>query len=819
MNVVLTCFVCQAQLHTDRPSRLLRHARQVHANIEVNFTCHEPGCWNKGLGTVPACMAVEHYCGHLSTRDSMRGDDDDDDDDMDQAGKEARLQAEEENNPVGDLLDDWLVDEQAQKTDSKHNFSLPPVKLTKDQEIKFDFLTFAVKHALTQQAHTDLFNTKLFKGLIEGFPTPTALKRQAWDYLDSVGLAVADLSGGRFKEPVPFFSFLQSLRAWMLHPLLSGVIVDVSDRCTLPHAHSLYFDSQPPVHDPVPESFTFSTMADGNEWLEPFRRTSQLWYPAFLAALANQERVVFIHGLLFGDGLPLWKLRQQSFEVVTTTLGEFDEGLRSSFNSPAIQVNAMASKEMQKTFFKGYDGLLAIFKADFDALSKGVRFWCEALQQTVTVFGVFHGFEGDLPARCQAGGFKKPSGNTHSDCNCCEGTKGKAKELVESGNLPPLRDPESLLPLVERIMASKGAVREALMYQHGITRKSALWAFPGAQLSKQLLGELMHCEAEGELPKHFSHLINKFSVADPLFFTKLDARTRTYFGRYGVAFPSIATKEKWFWHTNAADRFRFSLHSIFLLTPFVKESLTVDFALWKVHVRFVQLLAQHTITKKDVDIVEALPFAIQRGLLNLYGSDVLTPNSHWTFHAHFFIRMFSVMRLYWTFPQESLLHKMKNITKKMTNHKATSYSCLRLFVLDRQLNLLFKPLEHIPKRNDLLQGRQVAIGSLSPALSSHGLTVTPHHQMLTGCKLLKDYQLYGVDTVARTPTGLKLIEDLIVVDQRLFCLVRNLIPAGKRHHLQVFEKSTDVFLEPESFLHRCWGAWEEGLFVLNFEEK
>ena len=223
----------------------------------------------------------------------------------------------------------------------------------------------------------------------------------------------------------------------------------------------------------------------------------------------------------------------------------------------------------------------------------------------------------------------------------------------------------------------------------------------------------MHCEAEGELPKYFTHLITKFTAADPAFFIKLDTRTREYFGRYGVSFPSISTKEKWFWHTNAADRFRFSLHSVFLLAPFANESFAADFALWKVHVRFVQLFAQHTITRNDVELMEQLPFVIQRGLINLYGSDVLTPNSHWTFHAHLFVKMFSVMRLYWTFPQESLLHKLKNITKKMTNHKATSYSCLRLFVLDRQLNLLFKPMEHIPKRNDLIQGRRVDIGSLS----------------------------------------------------------------------------------------------------------
>jgi len=48
--------------------------------------------------------------------------------------------------------------------------------------------------------------------------------------------------------------------------------------------------------------------------------------------------VIFLHILLFGDGIQFWKLRQQGYEVITCTLGEFDEGLRASTTSPAIQI-------------------------------------------------------------------------------------------------------------------------------------------------------------------------------------------------------------------------------------------------------------------------------------------------------------------------------------------------------------------------------------------------------------------------------------------------------------------------------------------------
>ena len=78
-----------------------------------------------------------------------------------------------------------------------------------------------------------------------------------------------------------------------------------------------------------------------------------------------------------------------------------------------------------------------------------------------------------------------------------------------------------------------------------------------------------------------------------------------------MSFPSISTKEKWFWHTNTADRFRFSLHSVFLLAPFANESFAADFALWNVHVRFVQLLAQHTITTSATQSTSDLARSVQ----------------------------------------------------------------------------------------------------------------------------------------------------------------------------------------------------------------
>ena len=129
-----------------------------------------------------------------------------------------------------------------------------------------------------------------------------------------------------------------------------------------------------------------------------------LFFYFFTHSLSLSRLVVFVHVLLFGDGVPLWKTRQKGFEVMTSTLGEFDEGLRSSAKSPAILLNAMASKDLIHEFFKDYDGFLQPVIANLKELIKGKPFYCEHLKKVVHVVAVFHGFEADLIERYKAGG-------------------------------------------------------------------------------------------------------------------------------------------------------------------------------------------------------------------------------------------------------------------------------------------------------------------------------------------------------------------------------------------------------------------------------
>jgi len=186
--------------------------------------------------------------------------------------------------------------------------------------------------------------------------------------------------------------------------------------------------------------------------------------------------VIFLHILLFGDGIQFWKLRQQGYEVITCTLGEFDEGLRASTTSPAIQICFMASKQIQQKHFQGsYDTILDLFLADLEALISGVPFYCQYLQRVMTVVAVFHGFEADLPGRCKANGFKNPNHCLGQHCPCCHGAREKLEDdFKEPG--PATRTTEEINQLFDNLRttaSTESLYRTALLQQNGMSRISS----------------------------------------------------------------------------------------------------------------------------------------------------------------------------------------------------------------------------------------------------------------------------------------------------------------------------------------------------------
>ena len=128
------------------------------------------------------------------------------------------------------------------------------------------------------------------------------------------------------------------------------------------------------------------------------------------------------------------------------------------------------------------------------------------------------------------------------DCSYCIETKATIIPKIKEAKMPIPRNLEEIMNTFRMAESmTDTTVKEAMLCVHGLARKSEMWNFPGAELNKQLLAELMHCEAEGELPKHFTLLSAILEKKIPDFFKKLNQQTQIYFKTQKLAFPDIST--------------------------------------------------------------------------------------------------------------------------------------------------------------------------------------------------------------------------------------------------------------------------------------
>lgn len=180
-------------------------------------------------------------------------------------------------------------------------------------------------------------------------------------------------------------------------------------------------------------------MADGSQWFEPYRRTADTWWPRYRQAKDSGIPCIFLHELNFEDGFPLWRYRKMEYFVWTTTLGEFDEGVRGSVTSPAIIIQSAYNQKL-----KDEVGGIAFFQREMKEskvqMIKGVDMHVAALGCVAHVFMVFHGMEGDAPARTEAACMKRAGGATFSLCHMCHEKKDTMADNLRSGICATLRN-------------------------------------------------------------------------------------------------------------------------------------------------------------------------------------------------------------------------------------------------------------------------------------------------------------------------------------------------------------------------------------------
>ncbi|KAI9103980.1 hypothetical protein DFS34DRAFT_668621 [Phlyctochytrium arcticum] len=218
--------------------------------------------------------------------------------------------------------------------------SQPSPPLSEIQEANFDFLLFETATHMSEAAHRALVATRYGSTLLQlGVPKDVRLfKRAAWRYLDRF-LHIDDIAPKipNFPGSIPYLDSPRAIYLWLQEPILSQVCVEINKKHTEPFMEFIYehrSDLQMPNNFPL--NGPFPGMWTGSQWLEPYRRTADIWYPVYKKCQQDGMPVLFLHELLYEDGFPVFRYRFNEHFVWTATLGEFSHGHRGSTNSPAI---------------------------------------------------------------------------------------------------------------------------------------------------------------------------------------------------------------------------------------------------------------------------------------------------------------------------------------------------------------------------------------------------------------------------------------------------------------------------------------------------
>lgn len=223
-----------------------------------------------------------------------------------------------------------------------------------------------------------------------------SLKRQAWRHISQCGITVENIAPSARGEKIPFLNSVKCVAIWMQHPILSETAYSMSQKHTEPFMEFIYENRHNKLRPArLYPAVSYTSMASGNQWFEPYRRTALLWYPNYLQAKNNGMPTIFLHELNFEDGFPLFRYRKMEYFVWTSTLGEFDEGIRSAVTSPAIMVQTCYTDAIKKDV-GGINYFQKKMKISKDRLIRGIIMYVAALGRTALVFSVFHGMEGDI---------------------------------------------------------------------------------------------------------------------------------------------------------------------------------------------------------------------------------------------------------------------------------------------------------------------------------------------------------------------------------------------------------------------------------------
>eukprot|EP00033_Pygsuia_biforma_P003535 GCRY01003869.1.p1 GENE.GCRY01003869.1~~GCRY01003869.1.p1 ORF type:complete len:889 (+),score=129.30 GCRY01003869.1:65-2731(+) len=481
----------------------------------------------------------------------------------------------------------------------------------------------------------------------------------------------------------------------------------------------------------------------GSELLNSLWRTRGDWAASFARALEEGHPVLFVNFNFYADGFDVYSRRMEGFWALCVSATQLGPELRCRTPSPATPLltvcNTAAYNEHRwEPFFR-------LMLRELEQLSRGMLMFSPVAQRTVLVIATTDRVLGDMPARSEFAGYKKPTMNANAPCHEC---------LISGCDIPahlassfPYRDANSAPEFYSAngthkiVPQLRGATTVPQTDQDSITRETyginlsvgiSPSDFPGFSPADGIAIDLMHQAPEGDVILHwqeFSRLL--VSLFLPLnFWSILYSLLSDHFQK--MYLPRVHNFSKgwnyWYHGLNAHGKLQFFLHSVGVLEmafghlpeglPSVLEQ---HWDCWKMHVQIVGIMCQFEISERDRSTLKQLIARWVPVFIELYSHPVL--NTHQLTHMPKQIDALGSPRLNWCFPFESILGTIKKFQRQASNHRSAGWSALRHYWLRQVLDLLVCPgmqfqlrVTRFPMRR---QERQDP--SVLQALQLHGL--------------------------------------------------------------------------------------------------
>ena len=192
--------------------------------------------------------------------------------------------------------------------------------------------------------------------------------------------------------------------------------------------------------------------------------------------------------------------------------------------------------------------------------------------------------------------------------------------------------------------------------------------------------DFMHVELEGSLKNELAAMLYYFLRHRPAWkFTveKLNRAMHNYAWPNGARPPDFTTgylekgtksgqaKTGCHVHLTAGDMLRFAMHSVDIMLPLIGDTSDPLWQCWVAHIKYLNVLMQHTLTYSDILTLDRLIYEHQQLFLECteYGARMYKPKNHFATHFSMDIYNHGPVRHYWCMRFEALNQLFKNFAK------------------------------------------------------------------------------------------------------------------------------------------------------------